>query len=166
MSQRLQYFFVLVPLVGLFAGCGGSGRPPVAPANGIVTLDGVVVENAKVMFFPLQGGGSAFSHGTTGPDGKFTMSTFKMGDGALVGRCAVTVSKADSASQPTFNPAELSTSGYGGANYQSMMGPGAGKKKEEKQMLPKKFSDQKTSGIELVVENGQDNNFPLDLKSK
>lgn len=80
-------------------GCGGSSNP-VAPVNGVVTLNGQPVADMVVTFTPVPGktatvgddnqpGKSAT--GNTDAEGKFTLSTYERGDGALIGEHKVTV---------------------------------------------------------------------------
>ncbi len=73
-------------------GCGGVGSdaPPIAPVSGIVTVKGQPKADLNVVFHPEAGGRPAT--GTTGPDGKFTLTTLNTGDGAPVGTNKVTVS--------------------------------------------------------------------------
>lgn len=77
-------------VAALCAGCGT--RPPAtAPVTGRVLLDGQPLAAAAVLFEPVEGGVPA--RGSTGPDGTFTLNTFARGDGALLGRHRVAVSK-------------------------------------------------------------------------
>lgn len=80
-------------------GCGGSGNP-VAPVQGVVTLDGKPVAEMVVTFTPVPGktesvgdvnepGKSAT--GSTDASGKFNLSTYERGDGALVGEHKVSI---------------------------------------------------------------------------
>ena len=146
----------------LLAGCGGE-RPPVAKSSGTVMLDGKPVEGVKVMFHPIDGG-ARFSYGVTDDDGKFRLSTFGMNDGALIGRHKVAVVKVDTSSQESFDPKELSETGYGGDGYKNMMGIGkSAKPAKTKHLIPEKYSNHETSGIEVEVVAGTSNDFPLDL---
>jgi hypothetical protein len=148
-------------MVTFLAGCSDK-RPPVARAGGSVTLDGKPVEGVKVMFHPADGG-ARFSYGVTDSQGKFRLSTFGMNDGALIGRHKVAVVKVDTSSQPTFDPKELSQTGYGGKGYQDMMGVGRAKPPETKHLIPAKYANHAESGIELEVEAGKSNDFELNL---
>ena len=125
-------------------------------------LDGKPVEGVKVMFHPIDGG-ARFSYGVTDVDGKFRLSTFGMNDGALIGRHKVAVIKVDTSTQQTFDPKELSETGYGGKGYQDMMGIGKTKPVKTKHLIPEKYADRETSGIEVEVEAGGSNDFPLNL---
>ncbi|QDU76737.1 hypothetical protein Pan97_37940 [Bremerella volcania] len=80
-------------------GCGGPSNP-VAPVNGIVTLNGKPVADMVVTFTPIPGktesvGGDnepgKSATGNTDSEGKFILSTYERNDGALVGEHKVTV---------------------------------------------------------------------------
>ena len=142
-------------------GCN-SAPVDLASASGIVTLDGIPVADARVMFYPINGG-PRNSNGTTNEKGEFKVSTFGVHDGALVGRHAITVTKVDTSAQAKVDPKE----GYMGKGYDAMMSPEAMKKNSKpKQILPTKYSTKESSGIEVDVVKGQNNNFPLNLESK
>src|SRR5262245_3718556 len=69
------------------AGCGSSG-PKTAPVRGTVTYKGKPVPNGTVTFIPDAG------HHATGdirPDGSYTLTTFKPGDGAVPAKYKVIV---------------------------------------------------------------------------
>lgn len=89
------FSFLAISLLG----CGGSGNP-VAPVQGVVTLDGKPVTDMVVTFTPVkrktasvgdenEPGKSAT--GNTDSEGKFTLSTYERNDGALVGEHMVSV---------------------------------------------------------------------------
>lgn len=80
----------VLSLVLLAIGCSPR-RPTTVPVSGIVTLDGEPVAGAAVMFEPEAGGVPA--RASTAADGSYKLSTFRRGDGALVGRHRVTVAK-------------------------------------------------------------------------
>ncbi len=70
-------------------GCG-SKFPETFPVTGTVTLDGKPVSGAAVVFTPDEGRQAT---GTTDDAGRFELSTFELGDGALPGKHRVTVAK-------------------------------------------------------------------------
>lgn len=80
-------------------GCSGSSNP-VAPVNGVVTLNGKPVADMVVTFTPVPGKTASVGDentpgksatGNTDAEGKFTLSTYERNDGALVGEHKVTV---------------------------------------------------------------------------
>ena len=64
----------------LFAGCGPSG-PAVYPVTGLVTFNDQPLTTGTVVFLPKSGGSPA--QGEIGPDGKYTLTTYEAGDGAV-----------------------------------------------------------------------------------
>ncbi len=160
--RKIVLSTVVLCALSSLAGCGG--RSDLAPATGVVTFKGEPLADAKVMLHPL-GGGPRNSYGTTNSKGEFKLSTFGMNDGALIGRHAVTITKVDASSQPTFDGEDLAKNGYGGASYEAIMGPGNLAKQRKKLVfiLPEKYSSKEKSGIEVDVVKGETNHFPLDM---
>lgn len=72
-------------------GCGGAGvgRAPTAPAAGVVTLAGQPLADVTITFTPAAGRPAT---GRTDATGRFTLSTFAAGDGAVPGEHRVTLS--------------------------------------------------------------------------
>jgi hypothetical protein len=73
----------------LLNGCG-SRNPATYSVAGTVTYQGKPVEGAGVMFMPNSGRPAS---GQTDVQGRFTLRTYKDGDGAVVGENVVCVSK-------------------------------------------------------------------------
>ena len=73
-------------LLAMISGCGGAGTSPVAKVNGTVTYNGAAVPNLNIVFESrsLAEGGRPAS-GVTDASGKYTLSTFGKGDGAVPG---------------------------------------------------------------------------------
>lgn len=83
MTRRLQVGL----LVCLLFGCGVAG-PKTAIVKGTVTFKGKPVPNGTVTFVPASG------HHATGeirPDGSYTLTSFRPGDGAVPGTYKVIV---------------------------------------------------------------------------
>jgi hypothetical protein len=79
--------------LAVVAGCNRSPYP-VAPVQGTVTIDGQPMTGGRVMFAPvakdgLNSGRPAF--GEIQQDGSFTLSTYRGGDGAVVGEHWVSI---------------------------------------------------------------------------
>lgn len=70
-------------------GCAKPGRAPTAAAAGKLSAGGTPLSGVNVTFTPA-GGRSAT--GTTDGEGKFSLSTFAPGDGAVPGKHRVTLS--------------------------------------------------------------------------
>jgi hypothetical protein len=79
----------LLLILVLIVGCSGNDFPT-ARVEGTVRCNGVQLTSGVVYFAPLGTDGQPISGksggGVVGPDGKFTVSTYSEGDGAVVGR--------------------------------------------------------------------------------
>ncbi len=90
-------YFVFACFVFIFQGCGGSNEYETTPVSGVVTCQGKPVANATVNFTPVADGSRAAGQrgrvalGLTDKDGRFTLTTYKDGDGAIIGKHIVTV---------------------------------------------------------------------------
>jgi uncharacterized GH25 family protein len=90
-------YFVFVCLLFIFNGCGGSNEYETTPVSGVVTCQGKPVANATVNFTPVPDESRAAGQrgrvalGLTDKDGRFTLTTYQDGDGAIVGKHVVTV---------------------------------------------------------------------------
>ncbi len=85
----------------LVTGCSKSDHPVVFPVKGVVTYKGQPVSGAMVTFFPKTGRPAG---GTTGADGKFELSTFAPGDGAMPGPHQVAIAKRTPISDKPYSP--------------------------------------------------------------
>ena len=104
MPQARQPLLLGSLLLGLaLSGCGPQS-PPTAKVEGVVTLDGKPIEGAAVVFTPPEG---RMATGATDSSGRFLLSTFKQGDGALLGQHRVTVSKSSEQSSGPGEETEL-----------------------------------------------------------
>lgn len=133
-------------VLALVAGCGPS-RPATVPVRGVVKLDGTAVAGATVLFQPAQG---VPGRAITGADGTFELTTFANGDGALVGRHRVAVSKF------TMSGVEETAGG--------VSGPVAAAGVKETWVTPRRYATTAESGLEVEVKRGM-GPVTLDLKS-
>jgi hypothetical protein len=89
------------------AGCGSGGDFPVAQTAGTVMCEGQPVPYVTVFFEPLATGESALvgkqGIGIADEQGKFIVSTYGDGDGAVVGKHRVRVMGPDRDSHPNFS---------------------------------------------------------------
>jgi hypothetical protein len=85
-------------------GCGSSEDFSVAPVKGKVICSGKPVAEGIVQFAPVSAeapsGNKAARPGKSGagqinPDGTFEISTYELGDGAVVGKCRVFAGPSD-----------------------------------------------------------------------
>ena len=127
-----------------FPGCGSGGPTPV-PVTGVVTLDDNAVEAATVTFSPQFEGSPAM--GTTDKEGKFTLKTQPLGEGALPGKHLVSVRK-------------VTMSGVQ-ADQDGLSGPPAPGGVQEQWFTPKKYADAKGWNHTVEVKSGME---PVELK--
>jgi hypothetical protein len=143
-SVRIILCLALFPVA--FAGCDNSVAGPATVAvTGTVSKDGTPLEGANVIFHPIADSGQVLaSQAVTDAQGRFELSThvgagtFK--PGVVPGRYAVAITKLDTASIAT-----------------TLAPP--------KNLLPKKYTDPKTSGLIAEVVEGQENDFEFVLSS-
>lgn len=81
----------------LAGGCGPKRPATLFPVKGRVTCKGQPVTCGTIAFYPAEGRMAA---GDIGPDGHYSLTTFKSGDGALPGRHRVTVDSKRAPSEP------------------------------------------------------------------
>jgi hypothetical protein len=141
MTQRRIWFTGAHALACLIivaaSGCGSDdpGRLPTVPAGGTLIYDGKPVAKGTILFQPEKG------HDASGviENGKFTLTTYAPGDGAVVGRHRVAI--------VSFEETPMKD-GDTTAKY----------------LVPQKFSDPGTSGLMAEVPAGGDTNIQLNFK--
>lgn len=128
---------LLVGLLLLLSGCS-DGRPKRFAVTGEVTYRGQPVKDAQVMFMP-KGGRPAF--GMTDAEGRFTLTSFSVGDGSVCGEHAVCISKAvqDPNSDPKLPYARTIP------------------------VLPQRYQSYASSPLRADVTSGGPNDFRFDL---
>ena len=142
-----------------FTGCGSkasSGPEPVYPVTGVITFQGRPVAGADVTFFNAEKNRSAF--GKTDAQGKFTLSTFALNDGAVEGSHVVTVAKV-TAPPPSAPVAPLESPDYVPPGFGESTQPEAPKSE-----LPEQYADAATSGLTATVQAAGPNTVSFDLK--
>jgi hypothetical protein len=127
----------------LIGGCGGGHQLSTAPVRGKVTFNNRPVASAQVIFTPERGRAAT---GQTGEDGSFVLSTYKNGDGAIIGHHRVTV-------MALGPPAE----GQTGPPGIPVPGPST---------IPEAYSSTATSGLAFDVRADGDNVFDIVLSSQ
>lgn len=163
--SKVKPFYVLGLLlcVNPLVGCGQvDDRPERYPASGTVMQGGQPVAGAAVSFVPKSSSGtSAFA--TTDDTGKFQLTTFDPGDGAIPGEYHVKVEKYDTAEEAvpaadsSEGTSELDDSAYNPEEEDEQAAAG-------KSLLPAKYADPYNSGIEFTVTASEtENNFPINL---
>jgi hypothetical protein len=144
---------VLLPVcAGVLAGCSSEPeRPPSYPVSGTVTWKGQPLEGARVVFVPAAEGVES-AVGVTGADGKYVATTYAAGDGVQAGEYRVKVSKYNVA-PPTREEQEK----YQELTYeqeQAIYAEDELPTPPAKNLLPKKYESETTSGIVHKVTEG------------
>lgn len=137
LDRTLSTFAYLSSLTLLIlVGCAKT-TPQTAPVNGKVVFNGKPLTTGTVVTIPDAGRGA---HGVIGADGSFTLQTFEKNDGAILGRHRVGV-----------------------------MAVMAGKKGPEggygKSLIPDRYNNPESSGLNIEVESGKTNTPTLELTS-
>lgn len=147
----------VVLLVSLLAfGCApqsNGDRPATYDVTGIVTHNGQPVEGATVSFQPTGTGTAAI--GKTDASGKYTLTTFASGDGALPGEYQVKIVKLDVKIAETVDE---DSEGYEApAEGETVAAP--------ENLLPESYADPATSGLTATVtEDESQNTFDFALE--
>ena len=90
MFAKMSHGLARVGLVGAvlaLAGCGGD-RLKTAVVRGTVTYNGRPVPHGTISFIPASGPSAT---GELQPDGSYTLTTYRKGDGAVPGRHTVVI---------------------------------------------------------------------------
>jgi hypothetical protein len=143
----------LALVLASIAGCGAGGdHPTVYPVTGTVIYKGQPVADAVVAF---QGeNATKLATGKTDAQGRFQLTTYEPGDGAVPGKHHASVSKV------TATPAASTTSA-------SMEDAAAAAKTQTqavaKSELPEQYADPARSQLEFTVTESGPNDFQIDL---
>ena len=143
--MRTWRIFVGILLAVITASTGGcANKSGTIPVSGKVTLDGKELETGAVTFSPITSGEPAI--GQIQADGTFHLRTKVDGDGALAGRYRVSVAAFKKTSASPTSPG-MPTSTLG------------------ESIIPVRYNNSSTSGIQLEVTTSGANNFPIELLS-
>jgi hypothetical protein len=150
--------FIVLALSSCLLGCNsGTRRPPTYPVTGTVTFKGKPLERAAVVFVPTDRSLEAAS-GITDATGKYELTSFVSGDGAQAGEYKVKVSQYDTHKATTEEKKQYMTieeeQKLSFAKDELPTPPA-------KNMLPKKYENETTSGITHTVTKGP---TTLDIK--
>jgi hypothetical protein len=143
-----RFFRACVTVLGLAAaGCAADAnpkwqRPKVVHAGGVVRFNGQPLEGALVSFTNQTLSVSA--SGRTDAEGKFILTTFEPGDGAVPGKHTVSVSKVQSP-----NPVMDKSAAPVWRNARTPPPP------QPRWLIPKRYGNETTSGLIIeVAESG------------
>jgi hypothetical protein len=143
MPLRRTVGLELAMVLVLVVGCGRAGTEPTGKVTGTVTYQGKPAEGAAVTFYPEQGRPAS---GVTDAEGRFTVSTFASGDGAVLGKHTVTIGEAASKESPPMPGT-----------------PGAENYRPPAPRFPAKYADRSTTPFTATVEKGKKNEFTFDM---
>lgn len=149
MSRRVVSVVLVCFVVASIVTIGGcskrrGNRPQTFPVQGVVTMGGEPLAGATVMFNPIASGGSG-AIALTDEQGRYKLTTFDSGDGAVAGEYRVAFVKTIFPKQEGVDP------------MVAMSG-------DPKNVLPLKFADSATSGFTATVAEGPDNAFDFALE--
>lgn len=132
----------LAAILALAAGCDQSdpNRPKTYPVSGTVTYNGQSLADANLNFQHAAGSASAFAK--TDETGRYELMTFEQGDGAVPGDYKVAITKYPA--PPTIAVASV-------GDY---VPPDNRARSPAKNMLPRKYSNPKSSGLTATVTEG------------
>ena len=144
----LNSWCVVAVTIVAVSGCSGVKIPPLGQVGGIVTLDGQPLTKGQVQFLPDSSKGTKgrMAVGIIGTDGRFSLTAFKPGDGALVGFHKVVIICEEDI--PTFDP-----------NSKVALQP-------PKSLIPIRYTDANTSGLTAEVKSAAKNDFTFALESQ
>jgi len=147
MKRKSSEFAALAVCCLVICGCG-SEQIETAEVSGVVTLDGKPLEQGTVTFTPSAGRGAT---GQIATDGRFTLSTYDNGDGAIVGTHKIAVICSEEIAGRQSNSESLDAG--------LMPAP-------QRSLIPAKYTNDSTSGLTFEVKAGQENEAVLNLASK
>lgn len=152
-SMRMNPGWVLLVLLFLvgMAGCGSkSGQLPTAPVTGRVTYQGKPVPRGEITFVPTASQpGVRNAYGTLDEQGRYRLTTYREGDGAVLGTHQVMIVAREEL------PADVGKQ----MTPDGILVPG----KQAKSLIPERYSDPATSGLTAEVKDGR-NEFNFELK--
>lgn len=138
------------------AGCRGDARLAVNPVRGRVTYNGQGVPKAVVIFFPQDAasdqGKKMRPFAYADEQGNFSLKTYVDGDGAPPGKYRVSI------------VAHGGTAASRGKDAPAGAAPTSGPSVAIPENISKKYGSADTSGLEVTIQNGENNLPPFELK--
>lgn len=136
-------------IIGL-AGCGTS-NPATYPVTGTVTFNGKPLAGANIGFSATDEN-TRGAIGVTDSEGKYSLTTFEKGDGAMAGTFKVTVSKFDGPAEPVkLADPSANTGDELPANYSPEDATAAA---PSKNLVPQKYLRPQTTPLSYTVGAG------------
>jgi hypothetical protein len=144
-SRFLAVGGALALLVAVPACSSGPKRPSTIKVSGKVTMNGTPVPGATVSFQPVAAGGRA-AVGITDDAGKYVLTSFEAGDGAVAGDYGVAIVK---------NETAAATGSSANANSDDYVPPeGLKEPPPAKSLIPPRFNSPRESGLRATVGGG------------
>jgi hypothetical protein len=146
--ERGTLLFLL--LLAIFTGCGPQ-RPATAPVSGRVTFNGKPIATGQIVFYP-DNGRTAMS--PIDAEGRYRLTTFKPGDGALLGHHRVTIEAVrvtNAGNMPKTIEEEMQGHGFAG-NTEAKV----------EWIVPERYSQLQTTPLTADIASG-DNGVNFDL---
>lgn len=152
MTRIVSRSLLILASCCLLPGCGPgvpSDRPATYPVSGTVTMDGQPVANATLSF--QLSDASRGAAGVTDDQGRYDLTTFEPGDGAVPGEYLVAIMKYDAASQGAAVSED-------DPNYDPNVTESVAKN-----LLPERYASVGTSGLKVTIieEKNTEVNFEL-----
>lgn len=138
--HRLAACLTAAAFCAAIAGCG-SDLPPTAKVRGTVTIGGKPLESGTITFYPRQGRPAS---GAIQPDGSYQLTTFREGDGAVLGphKVAIHANRVTGGATPKSFEEELR--GVGSFNAPSKV----------EWLVPERYSRPETTPLTAEVADG------------
>ncbi len=140
----LQLTACCLPLT--LVGCSGPEKATVVPVTGKVLLDGEPLKFGSVTLQPTRG---QPARGEIGPNGEFTLSTYRPGDGAPLGRHKVKVT-----CYLSQDPTAKSTAGSG--TVESL----------GESLIPEHYTRFDSSGLEIAIIAAGSKPYVIELENE
>jgi len=138
----------------ILVGCGPS-RPELGTVTGQVTFDGKLVPEGTVRFFPAYG---RPARGVLDAQGRYELTTFETGDGALVGTHEVSIEACTvEGGAPKFSSMEEEIAYYSDRSREPA------RPARIKWIVPERFAHAKSSNLSATVQSGA-NEIDFELK--
>jgi len=160
MPYTTRTALILAVLCLTIAGCGGPERPELVPVSGVVLdKDGKPVVGAEVSFH--NGDAPRAAVGTTDSEGKFQLTSFDEGDGAIPGDHKISIAKTQTDAAISGADAEDPSAAYAAGMDAAASGNMEAIQKNE---LDAKYANPETSGLERTVTKEGPNNMAITLQ--
>ena len=162
----MHFRYILFLFVFLIVGCSQhhKANPEFRLVKGTVTFNGAPVEGATVAFFPTDSNGLS-AGGMTDASGNYTLTadnSLVTGAGTKPGKYKVTVKKTEmpvDQDQADYKEGKITQEEL--FRRQGMRAP-----MRAKNLLPEIYADQRTTPLELTIEDKKENVLDLNIEGK